>query len=232
MCNPLTSFSCIAKVAVGSIPIPGMPPGTAGLIGAGAGAAGKAAAGAAANAAIGGLAGSSQSAIAEILKESVAWWINLPSPDLAGDPVVQTLQGWLFPFTAAVAVLSIIVAGGRMALTRKAMPLAEVGSGLLMLAAVVAVGTLLPTLLLRAGDAYSTFVLNASTQGQFASRITALLTFGGAASSAALGLLVVMGILGLIAAFVQAILLVFRQGAVVILAGVLPLAAAGRARLK
>ena len=236
MCNPFTSAACIAHVAkgaaIGSL-IPGVGPVLGGVVASGAAghaakAAVGAAAGAATNAAVGGLAGSIQSAIGEIAKESVAWWINLPSPDLAGDPVVQTLQTWLFPFTAAVAVLSIIAAGGRMALTHKATPLAEVGSGLLTLAVVVAVGTLLPTLLLRAGDAYSTFVLNASTQGQFASRITTLLTFGGAASPAALGLLIVLGILGLIAATVQAILLVFRQGAVIILAGVLPLAAAGQ----
>jgi hypothetical protein len=102
MCNPLTSVACIARL------IPGGP---AAIIPSAASAAARAAA----NAAVGGLAGSIQDAIATIAKESVAWWINLPSPDLAGDPVVQTLQTWLFPFTAAVAVLSIIAAGGRMA---------------------------------------------------------------------------------------------------------------------
>src|ERR1700733_1906949 len=143
MCNPLTSATCIAKLGVSTVT-------------------GAAATGVT-NAALGGLAGAIQDGINTITKESVAWWINLPSPDLVGDPVVHTLQTWLFPFTAAVAVLSILTAGGRMALTRKATPLAEVGSGLLTLAAAVAVGTLLPTLLLRASDAYSTYVLDAST---------------------------------------------------------------------
>src|SRR5512132_2047051 len=104
MCNPITNAACIAKMAAGSLAgAAGLPPGSGAAIAAGAAAAGKAAAGAATNAAIGGLAGSIQDAIGTVAKESVAWWINLPSPDLASDPVVHTLQAWLFPFTAAVA---------------------------------------------------------------------------------------------------------------------------------
>ena len=97
----------------------------------------------------------------------VAWWINLPSPDLAADPVPRALQAWLYPFTAAVAIAAMITAAARMALTRKSAPLADAGSGLLTVAITAAAGTLLPTLLLRAGDAYCTAVLSAATGGQF-----------------------------------------------------------------
>ena len=76
-----------------------------------------------------GLAGAIQDAIGTIAKDMVAWWVNLPSPDLAADPVPRTLQAWLFPFTAAVAMVAMITAGARMALTRKAAPLVDVGSG-------------------------------------------------------------------------------------------------------
>ena len=109
----------------------------------------------------------------------VAWWINLPSPDLAADPVPRELQAWLFPFTAAVAIVAMITAGARMALTRKSAPLVDVGSGLLTVAITAAAGTLLPTLLLQAGDAYSTAVLSAATGGQFAARFAKLIAFGG-----------------------------------------------------
>ena len=157
----------------------------------------------------------------------IAWWVSLPSPDLATDPVPHTLQAWLFPFTAAVAVFGVMCAAGRMMLTRKAAPLADVGSGLLTIAITGAVATILPTLLLRAGDAYSTYVLDAATGNQFGARFTTLLAFGGYAGPGLVAILLVLGIIGMILAAAQAILLIFRQVAVIILAGMLPLAAAG-----
>lgn len=226
VCDPITSAACIAQIAVGVL-----IPGAGGIAGAGAvpaaGTVAKAAAGTVANAAIGGLAGAIQDGIGTIAKDMVAWWINLPSPDLATDPVPRVLQEWLFPFTAGVAVVAVIIAGGRMALTRKAAPLIDVGSGLLTIAATAAAGTLLPALLLKAGDAYSTAVLNAATHGQFATRFTELIAFSTASGPGLTAILLIIGMIALVLAAVQAILLLFRQAAVIILAGVLPLAAAG-----
>ena len=59
----------------------------------------------------------------------------------------------------AVAIGAMVVAGGKMALTRKANPLVDVGSGLVIVAAVSAVGVVLPSMLLKAGDAWSSWVL-------------------------------------------------------------------------
>jgi hypothetical protein len=110
-----------------------------------------------------------------------------------------------------------------MALTRKADPLMDVGSGLAVIAATSAIGVLLPSLLLKAGDAWSTWVLQESTGGQFATRLTSVLTLAGASPA----VVVVLGIIAIIISAVQAVLMLFRQGALVILAGMLPLAAAG-----
>jgi hypothetical protein len=78
-------------------------------------------------------------------------------------------------------------------------------------------------MLLKAGDAWSSWVLTASTGGQFAARLTTVLTMPGAAS----GVVIVLGIVAIFMAAIQAVLMLFRQAALVILAGVLPLAAAG-----
>src|ERR1022692_1533777 len=213
-CNPLTSATCIAQIAASAA----------------SHAAGNVA-GSVTSAAVGGLGGAIQDGIAVIGTGMVAWWTKLPSPDLATDPVPHVIQAWLWPFTAGVALISIITAAGRMILTRKAAPLVDVGSGLLTIAVVSAAGTLLPALLLKAGDAFSGYVLDASTGGQFSSRFVTLLSFGGAAGGAGTAgtaaILIVVGVLALVMAAVQAIMLLFRQGAVIILAGVLPLAAAG-----
>src|ERR1017187_4584414 len=210
-CNPLTSATCIAQIAASAA----------------SHAAGNVAGGVT-SAAVGGLAGAIQDGIAQIATGMVAWWTKLPSPDLATDPVPHVIQAWLFPFTAAVALISIITAAARMILTRKATPLVGVGSGLLTIAVASAAGPLLPALLLKAGDAFSGYVLNASTGGQFSSRFVTLLSFGGAANAAGTAaILIVVGVLALAMAAVQAIVRLSRLGAVIILAGVLPLAAAG-----
>ena len=172
---------------------------------------------------LGGIAAAIQAGIAWMITQTVTWWVQVPSPDLAADPAVGRLQQWILPLAAAVAVLGVLIAAGRMALTRKANPLIDVGSGLMVIAATSAVGVLLPTLLLRGGDAWSSWVLQQSTGGQFASRLTSVLTLHGATPA----VVVVLGIVAIIISAIQAVLMLFRQGALVILAGVLPLAAAG-----
>jgi hypothetical protein len=170
-----------------------------------------------------GIAGAIQSGVAWLVSSTVDWWVKVPSPDLSAEPAVGALQRWLLPITVAVAVLAMLIAAGKIVLTRKANPLADVGSGLAVIAATSAVGVLLPSLLLKAGDAWSTWVLAASTGGQFGPRLTTLLELSGAAS----GVVIVLGIVAMILTAIQAVLMLFRQAALIILAGVLPLAAAG-----
>jgi len=183
-----------------------------------------AAAGAAANNALSGIASAIQSGVAWITANSVSLWVKVPSPDLATEPAVTALQRWMLPIATAVAVFGMIVAGGKMALTRKANPLIDAGSGLVIIAATSAVGVLLPTLLLKAGDAWSDWVLNASTGGQFGARLTDLLAMTGLGAPA---VVVVLGIVAIVISALQTMLMLFRQGALIVLAGTLPLAAAG-----
>jgi hypothetical protein len=172
---------------------------------------------------LGQLAGAIQSGVAWIVSNTVDWWVKAPSPDLAAEPAVGQLQQWIAPIAVAVAVLGMIAAGGKMALTRKATPLADAGSGLVIIAATSALGVLLPSLLLKAGDAWSAWALNASAGGQFGRRLTEVMSLSGAAS----GVVIVLGIAAIIISTIQAVLMMFRQAALVVLAGVLPLAAAG-----
>ena len=94
-----------------------------------------------------------------------------PLPDLAAEPAVTRIQHWLLPITAAVAVGGVIAAGARMALTRRANPLLDVTGGLLTLAAASTLGVTAMTLLLKAGDAWSAWVLQVSTGGHFTQRL-------------------------------------------------------------
>jgi hypothetical protein len=188
------------------------------------GSAAGSAAGAAANDALSGIASAIQSGVAWITANSVSWWVQVPSPDLASEPAIARLQQWMLPVAVAVAVFGMLVAAAKMALTCRANPLVDVGSGLVTIAATSAVGVLLPTLLLKAGDAWSDWVLNAAAGGQFGARLTDLLAMTGVAAPA---VVLILGIVAIIISAIQAMLMLFRQGALVVLAGTLPLAAAG-----
>jgi len=181
------------------------------------------AAGAVTGGVLGGLASQIQSGIAWVVSGSIDWWTKAPTPDLAAQPAVGSLQRWLLPVTTAIAVLAMISAAGKMAVSRKANPLIDVGSGLVIIAATAAIGVLLPAMLLKAGDAWSSWVLTISAGAQFGARLTTVLTMPGAAP----GGVIVLGTIAIVMTAIQAVLMLFRQAAVVILAGLLPLAAAG-----
>jgi hypothetical protein len=173
---------------------------------------------------LGSLAQAVNNGVIWVIKNTATWWIRIPSPDLATEPAVTRLQQWILPVTVAVAVAGLTAAGVRMAILRKANPLIDATGGLLTLAAATALGAVVPTLLLKAGDAWSTWVLQVSTGGQFTQRLTTILTLGGNAAPA---VVVIFGIVAIVFSIVQAALMLFRDAALIILAGVLPLAAAG-----
>ena len=156
---------------------------------------------------------------------TATWWLQIPSPDLAAEPAVTRIQQWLLPITAAVAVGGVIAAGARMALTRRANPLLDVTGGLLTLAAASTLGRhghrrccSRPETPGRRGCCRS------PPAGTSPSGWTWLLNLGGGAAPA---VVLVFGSIAIVLSLVQAVLMLFRQAALIILAGVLPLAAAG-----
>src|SRR5258707_470302 len=173
---------------------------------------------------LGGIAQAIDEGIRWIVVNTATWWVQIPSPNLATEPAVTRIQAWLLPITVAIGIGGVVAAGLRMALTRRAIPLLDVSSGLLALAAAITLGVIVPTLLLKAGDAWSSWVLQASTGGHFTQRLSGILQLGGNAAPA---VVLILGLVAIVLALVQAVLMLFRQVALVILAGVLPLAAAG-----
>jgi hypothetical protein len=199
-CNPLTNPACAANHVITSV------------------------AGSAASDVLNGIAQAVTAGVKWIVENTATWWLHIPSPDLASEPAITAMQRWLLPITAAVAVAGVITAGARMALTRRANPLLDVTGGLLTLAAASTLGVTAATLLLKAGDAWSSWVLQVSTGGQFAQRLILALNLG---NNAAPAVVLIFGVVAIVLSLVQAALMLFRQAALLILAGVLPLAAAG-----
>ncbi|GII34609.1 hypothetical protein Pmi06nite_80510 [Planotetraspora mira] len=177
----------------------------------------------AASGVLGEIAKAIQDGVAWVVGNTVSWWVRVPSPDIAGESAVDRLHQWTLPIAAAVAVLGLISAGGKMALTRKASPLVDVGSGLVIMAVTSTIGVLTASMLVKAGDAWSNWVLDMSAQGGFGKRLTEILSLNAAAP----GVVIVLGIIAILVGAIQAVLMLFREAALVVLAGLLPLAAAG-----
>jgi hypothetical protein len=158
-----------------------------------------------------------------VIKTTVAWWIEVPAVDLTTTPV-DTIRGYVQWLAVAVAVAGVMWQGILLALSRRPQPLLNVGRGLFYLALWSSIGVIGPAAALRAGDAFSTWVLDRAAGGQAADRLVQLASLSGVSSA---GAVVVLGLLMMLAGLVQAVLMLFREGAIVILAGVVVLAAAG-----
>ncbi|MFD0690942.1 hypothetical protein [Actinomadura fibrosa] len=165
-----------------------------------------------------------QTAVGWLVSNTASWWVKTPSPDLEAESAIGTLQAYLQPLTVTVALLALLVVAGKMTLTRKAAPLIDAGRGLVILAAVTAIGTVLPNQLLQLGDQWSDWVLQASARGGFAKRMAEIVAVPSGVPAA---LVIVLCLAALFIGIVQALLLLFRGAALIILAGLLPLAAAG-----
>lgn len=192
--------------------------------------------------------------IADGLRHAVQWmallltsWILIPSGDIcpgatdtAGDWVAQCaastfpaaqLRQYLLPISILITVGGIVWQGIAMAITRKGEPLLHVIRGLWNTALWGAVGIAGTQLALKAGDAWSYWILKKAIFGDSQDPTK---TMGEALgdmllpeAAIAVFVLILLAIIILVVTLVQIVLMVFREGAVVILAGLLQLAAAG-----
>ncbi|MGQ0846561.1 MAG: hypothetical protein ACT4QF_20755 [Sporichthyaceae bacterium] len=149
-------------------------------------------------------------------------WLKAPDPDVTGaaSPTVWVQQRllWLVPVVMLGAVL---VAAWRLALTRRAEHGRDLAAALVRTVLVsVAAGTVL-TALLAGGDAFTRWIVDQSNPDL--STTVALGAVGGAFPAM---LLILLGILVILTQVIQFGLMMIRNALIVLLAGVLPIAAA------
>lgn len=170
---------------------------------------------------------SGMDAIAQSFKDGADWamhnlttaWLNSPSPDVtSATSVTGWIQSHLSYFVAATMVLSVLVASYRMATTGKfehGRDLAE-SLGRVLLVSVLA-GTL-TSLGIQVGEAFSTWILD-KAQVDFSQTVVM-------AAIQSPGVIILLSIIVIIAQVIQLGLMLIRNAMIVILVGVLPLAAA------
>ncbi|MFG2006161.1 hypothetical protein ACGFNU_44130 [Spirillospora sp. NPDC048911] len=170
------------------------------------------------------LAKAFRDAVGWMVSKTASWWVQTPPPDLEHEPAIGLLQHLTQPITIAVAMAAMLIVAGKMTLTRKANPLIDAGRGLVVLAVVTAIGAVLPNQLLQWGDQWSRWVLEASAEGGFATKMALITALPGQIPAV---LVILLSLVALVVGIIQAFLMLFRGAALIILAGVLPLAAAG-----
>jgi hypothetical protein len=174
------------------------------------------------------LADAIRDSVAWMIENTTAWWVKVPSidPATSGYTTVAQVAGLLHEITLAVAVGGMTAAGVRMAVTRKPDPLIGIGRGLAVIAGTGALGVIVPSLLIRAGDTFSTWVITrAAHTSDIGGRLALLMGLGAGVPA---GVVVVLGLIAVLASFVQSLLMMFRQASVLILTGCLLLAASGQ----
>jgi hypothetical protein len=189
---------------------------------------------------VGGVAGSVIDQLADKVTEAVGravasvgtLWVNVGTPNLTSSSggstpsdTVGFLQGALWWYMAAAAVLSVIVAGARMAWEGRAEPGRELVKGLLTLVVVAGAGLTAISLLVAAADGFAKWLIDESLQGtDFGTNVTALLGLSAVSGLGAI-IVIVLGLVAFLAAIVQIMFMVVRGGMLVILAGIFPLSA-------
>ncbi|MBI4943593.1 MAG: hypothetical protein HY830_22860 [Actinobacteria bacterium] len=158
-----------------------------------------------------------------VIKTTIAWWIEVPAIDLGRTPV-DAIRGYVLWLAIVVSVVGVMWQAILLMLSRRPEPLLNVGRGLFYVALWSSIGVVGPSAALRAGDAFSVWVLDSAAGGQATDRLVALASLSAIQSP---GAVTILGLLMMLAGLVQAILMLFREGAVVILSGVVVLAAAG-----
>jgi len=158
---------------------------------------------------------------AEAAKLSLASWTSVGLPDLTGP--AEQMHTWLAFATVGLAVISLLVAAGRLMLERKSGGAVVAGRTLVTLLSATFLAVPAVMLLGAAGDEFSAWLLGRAAGHNLGDRLVAL---AGSMGGLGIGLELIVAILGTLAALAQLVLMVVRVGLLVVLTGVLPTVAA------
>ena len=159
----------------------------------------------------------------------------MPSGPSGASGTVLFLQSAVWWLVGGLVVLSVIIGGVKMAWEQRAEPGRQAIKSLLTLIVVSAIGVTVTGLLVTAADSFSVWVINGSLECDVAgdgacfgsNMLTLIALTSNPATTGGLGalLIIILGLIAILAAAFQIVLMVARGGMLVILAGILPLSA-------
>ncbi|MFE3459958.1 hypothetical protein ACFXKD_20630 [Nocardiopsis aegyptia] len=150
--------------------------------------------------------------------------------DGGGGPTMY-LQNSLWWYTGGAAIMSVVIGGAKMAWEQRAEPGKELIKSLFTLVIVAGAGLTIINIAIQMADEFSVWIIGNSygtDSDNFSENVTAMLALSAVtqiASPIVPIIIIVLGIIALLASVMQVMLMVVRIGMLVILSGILPLAA-------
>ena len=172
-------------------------------------------------------------AVGNVIKTLGTFWVNVGTPSLttvpggstASEPVLF-LQSSLYFWTAALAVLSVLVGAAKMIIERRGAPLRDLARSLATLVVVSGAGVAAVGLLTVSADQFSAWIINNSTGGtSFNDNITGMLALSATSPIGSI-MIILLGLIAILASVLQIVLMIVRGGLLVVLTGIFPTAAA------
>ncbi|BCW12842.1 hypothetical protein NtRootA2_41240 (plasmid) [Arthrobacter sp. NtRootA2] len=172
-------------------------------------------------------------AVGQTVRTLGTFWVNVGTPSLttapggstASDPVLF-LQNSLYFWTAALAVLSVLVGAAKMIIERRGAPLRDLARSLATLVVVSGAGVAAVGLLTVSADQFSVWIINNSTGGtSFNDNITGMLALSATSPIGSI-MIILLGLIAILASVLQIVLMIVRGGLLVVLTGIFPTAAA------
>jgi hypothetical protein len=171
-----------------------------------------------------GLADATTAAAGQMVTTLFAWWTTTPPLDL-NTVITHTAQRYVTEWIALpVAVLAVLAAVGWGVLGSGVAWIGDIARGLLVFGIVTAGSLPIVAALQTWSSSLAKGILSAVPTHDVGGRIITLLDLPGGSPL----LVIFWGILVLLAAAIQYVMMLFRDGAVLVLTAVLPLAAAGQ----
>ncbi|MFB7718218.1 hypothetical protein [Nocardia sp. NPDC056100] len=196
---------------------------------------GQAAAGAVSDSALDKLADGFGGALASALRIAIAWWVTLPSPQLASStgepgPTLSSIREYTGGLQVLLMIAGILFAAARLAMAKRGGVAGEAQESFLIFARAVFASMMFAALITtgtKAGDAFSNWVIFDATRGDLDGALSRLvdsdMRSGNGFGS---GIMLVLSILGIISLLVQLVMLVMRQAVLIVVVAAIPMAAA------
>ncbi|MGV9678773.1 hypothetical protein ACWDSJ_26115 [Nocardia sp. NPDC003482] len=172
--------------------------------------------------------------LALLIRLTMTWWLQLPSPQLASEtgepgPVLVSIRDYTSGLQLLLMIGGILFAAARLALAKRGGLAGEAQESFLIFARGVFASMLFAAAVTsgtKAGDAFSHWVIFEATDGDLAGAMNRLVSVDPLADALGTGVLLFIGIVGVISMLIQLVMLVLRQAMLVLVVAVLPIAAA------
>jgi type IV secretion system protein TrbL len=158
----------------------------------------------------------------------VTFWVHIDTPVIDQDSgPVAALRGSLSWLVGAMGVVGVLLGLMRVVWSHRGDEASEVFKGLIRL--VLATFMAVPVVALLTGgfDEFSTWILDQSAGGDLGAVVVKFGAFGALLGGLGTAIAFIVGVLGIFSALAQMFLMLVRGAMIIILSGVLPLAAAG-----